>query len=66
MIIHRMKYKESITAEWWAKWTALSDEQREVAKPIIFAYDFSSDVLASINDKEVCEVLRYYQIRRER
>jgi hypothetical protein len=64
LIIHRMKYKENITAEWWNMWTMLTDEQREVAKPIIFAYNFSDSVIASIDDANVRAVLRYYQIRR--
>lgn len=66
LIVHRMKYKDNVTAEWWSKWTALSDEQRDLAKPIIFAYNFTDTILDSVNDTKVREVLHYYQIRRNR
>jgi hypothetical protein len=66
LIVHRMKYKENVTAEWWRMWTSLTDEQREVAKPIIFAYNFSDSVIASIDDADVRAALRYYQIRRDK
>ncbi len=66
LIIHRMKYKENITAEWWAKWNALTDEQRLIAKTIVFAYNFANDIVDFVDDKEVREVLRYYQMRREK
>jgi hypothetical protein len=66
LIIHRMKYKENVTAEWWKLWTALTEGQREVAKPVIFAYNFADSILDSIVDADVRGVLRYYQIRRDK
>jgi hypothetical protein len=66
LIIHRMKYKENITAEWWMKWSSLSDEQQALAMPIISAYDFTDSVVNSISDSDVRDVLRFYQIRRDR
>jgi hypothetical protein len=66
LIIHRMKYKENRTAGWWAKWSILNTRQKNAAKKIIFAYDFSDAELNKIKDIEVREVLRYYQIRRDR
>ena len=66
LIIHRMKYKDNITAEWWKQWSSLSNEQREIAKPIIFAYNFANAVLDNINDKNIRDILRFYQIRRDK
>lgn len=66
LIIHRMKYEDNLTAEWWVKWTALTDAQCEVAKSIIFAYNFTNVVVDSVNDADIRGVLRYYQVRRDK
>ena len=66
LIINRMKYKDNITAEWWKKWSALSPYLKNIAKKYIFAYDFSDEVVNGIENDAVQEVLRYYQIKRER
>jgi hypothetical protein len=44
----------------------LSDTQQERASSVIFAYDFTDAVIETIDDAKVCEVLRYYQIRRDK
>ena len=66
LIIHRMKYKENVTADWWLKWSALSKKQKEAAKKIIFANVFTNTVVEAVDDNDTREVLRYYQIRREK
>jgi hypothetical protein len=66
LIIHRMKYKGNVTAEWWTKWTSLSDKQREAAKLVIFAYDFSNAIVDAVDDADVRQLLHYYQMRRDK
>jgi hypothetical protein len=65
LIIHRMKYKANVTAQWWEKWVSLTDGQREAAKEVIFAYDFTNSVVESVADADVRSILRYYQMRRD-
>ena len=50
-----------ITPEWWAKFNALSREQRELAEKVIIEYRFTDDDI-NVGDEQVKEVLRYYQI----
>jgi len=54
----------SITAAWWAKYCALSIDQRKKIEPIIAENKFSNDDI-DIEDEQIREVLKYYQIRRD-
>jgi len=65
LIIHRMKYKENLTAEWWGKWTDLSPYLKSIAKKYIFSYDFRGETIDAIENDSVRTVLRYYQIKRD-
>lgn len=65
MIIYRMYFEEAgITEEWWKQFQSLSDEQLELAKPIIHSNNFD-DYEDSIKDSDVLKLLAYYRIRRE-
>jgi hypothetical protein len=53
-----------ITSSWWIKFNALNSEQRSIAERLIAEHKFT-DADIDINDDEVTEVLKYYQIRRD-
>lgn len=50
--------------EWWEKFCSLSAEKREIAKSIISLNKFKEGEYES-RDKEILEVLSYYQIARD-
>ena len=54
-----------ITPDWWEKFSALNKGQREQIEQIIAEHDFSDDVV-DVADKEIKEVLKYYQIKRDK
>lgn len=54
---------DSITDEWRAAFNALSGKQREVLDPIVFKNKFTDEDIA-VNDSEIYNVLRFYQIQR--
>lgn len=54
----------AITDEWWAKFNMLKTDQRELAKKIIEENHFT-DVDIDVGDREITEVLRFYQIKRD-
>ena len=54
----------SITAAWWAKFNALSCGQRTQIEQIIAENRFSDDDI-DVDDINVKEVLKYYQIKRD-
>jgi hypothetical protein len=62
-IIHRFKYKDNLTAEWWEKFNSLDEEQLNRLKEIIAVNLFNENI--STNDPAVDEVLKYYQVRRD-
>lgn len=64
-IISRFKYKDNLTREWREKFHALGEAELAAAKAIIALNDFSDDVIAAVDNEEVAEVLRYYQIKRD-
>ena len=65
MIIYRMYFENSgLTDEWWDYYSALSEEQLSIIKPIIESNDFS-DYESKVVDPEILKVLSYYRIKRE-
>lgn len=65
MIIYRFYFEEiGLTDEWWRDYCALSDDQKEAIKPIIFSNEFD-DYEDTIHDPQCLHVLSYYRIRRE-
>lgn len=64
-IIHRFKYKDNLTKDWRSKFNALNPSQMVQVKSIIAINDFSNEALLTVTDKDVYEVLTYYQIKRD-
>lgn len=62
-IIHRFKYKENLTAEWWDKFNKLDKEQLCKIKEIIAANQFDETTVTG--DQNIDEVLEYYQVKRD-
>jgi hypothetical protein len=62
-IIHRFKYKDNLTAEWWEKFNRLDEVQLNRLKEIVAVNLF--DETTATGDKAVDEVLKYYQVRRD-
>jgi len=62
-IIHRFKYKDNLTAEWWKKFNSLDEMQLNRLKAIVAANVFDENI--ATGDPSVDEVLRYYQVRRD-
>jgi len=62
-IIHRLKYKNNMTAEWWEKYKKLDSTQLNKLQLIVASNIFDSTTLTG--DSAVDEVLKYYQIRRD-
>jgi len=62
-IIHRFKYKNTLTAEWWDKYNRLDELQLEKLRIIVAANKFNETNVT--DDPAVDEVLRYYQVRRD-
>ena len=54
---------DNITGEWRTAFNALSDEQRAFTDPIILKNRFTDEEIA-VNDPDVYNVLRFYQIQR--
>ncbi|MDR2171141.1 MAG: hypothetical protein LBP59_13440 [Planctomycetaceae bacterium] len=63
-IIHRFKYKDNLTKQWWEQFNSLNKEQDEILKNIISKNDFTN-----INDvtknKKILTILKFYKIKRE-
>lgn len=65
MIIYRFYFEEiGLTDEWWKHYSALSEDQKELIKPIIFSNKFD-DYENRIKDKKCLKVLSYYRVKRE-
>lgn len=56
--------KTGITDEWWKQFNSLSDEQLEIAKPIIHSNMFDN-YEKTVSDPDVLKLLAYYRIKRE-
>lgn len=63
-IIHRFKYKDNLTAEWWEKYKLLNETQLKLLMEIVANNLFDGTILTG--DPAVDEVLKYYQVRRDR
>lgn len=62
-IIHRFKYKENLTTEWWEKYNRLNEVQLNRLKEIVAVNQF--DETTATGDHAVDEVLEYYKVRRD-
>lgn len=62
-IIHRFKYKDNLTAEWWAKYNRLDTAQLEKLQGIIALNLFNEN--SATGDPVLDEVLKYYLVRRD-
>lgn len=63
-IIHRFKYKDNLTAEWWNKYSSLSPAQLEVIQSLIAGNHFNGK--KTTGDPSIDEVLSFYQVKRDR
>jgi hypothetical protein len=63
-IIHRFKYKDNLTAEWWDKYNRLDVSQLEKLHSIVAANLFDENTVTT-GDPAVDDVLKYYQVRRD-
>lgn len=63
-IIHRFKYKDNLTAEWWEKYNQLNTSQLEKLQ-LIVALNLFDDSTVTTGDLAVDNVLKYYQVRRD-
>ena len=63
-IIHRFKYKDNLTVEWWDKYNRLNPSQLKKLQSIV-ALNVFNETSATTSDSEVNEVLKYYQIWRK-
>ncbi len=61
-IIHRFKYKDNLTAEWWEKYNCLDEVQLHKLKKVVAANLF--DETTATGESAVDEVLKYYQVKR--
>ena len=62
-IIHRFKYKDNLTAEWWEKFCCLNETQSKKLKKIVAKNKF--DDSTKTGDPFVDEVLAYYRVQRD-
>lgn len=63
-IIHRFKYKDNLTSEWWDKYNHLDVSQLEKLHTIVAANLFDETTMIT-GDAAVDDVLKYYQVRRD-
>lgn len=64
MIIYRFFFEEiGLTDQWWAAFSALSDEEMDIARSIIEKNVFT-DIQDETDNDNVLNVLRYYCITR--
>lgn len=65
MIIYRFFFEGiGLTDQWWAAFSALSDEEMDIARPIIEKNVFT-DIQDETDNDNVLNVLRYYCITRD-
>lgn len=55
----------NITANWWEKFNALNEDQRKQIEAIIAEQRFTDEDI-NVGDKEIKEVLKFYQIQRDK
>ncbi len=54
----------NITSDWWTRFNALNDAQRNIIEKIIAEHKFTDDDI-NVDDEQIREVLRFYQIKRD-
>lgn len=65
MIIYRMHFENNgLTDSWWGKYSALTDEEKDIINPIIHTNIFN-DIDNLGLDSKLLDVLYYYKIKRE-
>ncbi len=64
LMIHRFKYKDNLTVEWWDKYNRLDMSQLEKLQSIVAANLFDETTMTT-GDSAVDDVLKYYQIPRD-
>jgi len=62
-IIHRFKYKDNLTSEWWDKYNSLNPSQLEKLQSVV-ALNLFDESSVKTGDPAVDDVLKYYQIRK--
>jgi len=62
-IIHRFKYKDNLTAEWWDKYNRLDDVQLIKLQEIVAKNVFDETTITG--DVAVDKVLKFYHVRRD-
>jgi hypothetical protein len=60
-IIHRFKYKDNLTVEWWERFSRLDANQLEQLKEIVAMNGFGENT--GTGDAAIDDVLKYYQVR---
>lgn len=63
-IIHRFKYKENLTADWWDLYNKLDEIQRNQLHEIVAKNQFEEKIITG--DIAIDSVLKYYYIKRDR
>lgn len=63
-IIHRFKYKDNLTAEWWNKYNRLDGKQLIKLQSIVATNLFNETTIFT-GDPSIDDILKYYLIRRD-
>jgi len=63
-IIHRFKYKENLTADWWNLYKQLDEMQLIQLREIVAKNQFEEKIITG--DDAIDSVLKYYYIQRDR
>jgi hypothetical protein len=63
-IIHRFKYKENLTADWWDLYKKLDEMQLNQLQEIVAKNQFEEKIVTG--DIAIDSVLKYYYIKRDR
>ena len=63
-IIHRFRYKDNLTAEWWDKYQKLDPQRLERLHAIVSKNCFDENSIFT-GDPILDDVLKYYQIKRD-
>lgn len=64
-IIHRFKYKDNLTKDWWKEFSKLSASKEEELKNIVANNNFSEEIL-DMADKKIHSILQYYILKRDK
>ena len=64
LIIHRFKFKENLTADWWSLYKQLDEMQLIQLHEIVAKNQFEKKIITG--DSAIDSVLKYYYIQRDR